>query len=152
MHLESLTSDRRAAIHLLGGWDATSYVQQSHDEAPDAVSGSHDDLARQAGLSGQPRVMGRPGLANTNQCRGLYMLPLEYTMSSDEPEVKTPFSSLKLGPSPHFSSPLCTQAILCNRILCKIDKVEETKDTKCTILHTLGQNMFTVRSCLILAE
>ena len=72
-----------------GGWDATSYVQRSHDEAPASVMGSREEsLQRQAGFSGQPRVVGKPGPNAANQCTGLYMLPLEYTTSSDEPEVR----------------------------------------------------------------
>lgn len=66
----------------------SNYVQRSHDEAPEILLGSgEDDLSRQAGFSGQPGVVGRPGPTASNQCRGLYMLPLEYTISTDEPEV-----------------------------------------------------------------
>lgn len=71
-----------------GGWDATSYVQRSHDEAPESLLGSTDEATyRQAGFSGQPGVVGRPGPTASNQSQGLYMLPLEYTTSSDDAEV-----------------------------------------------------------------
>ena len=71
-----------------GGWDATSYVQKSHDEAPESLLGSSDQSFHRLGaLSGQPGVVGKPGPSTSNQCRGLYMLPLEYTTSSDEPEA-----------------------------------------------------------------
>lgn len=71
-----------------GGWDATSYVQKSHDEAPESLLGSNDEsFYRLGALSGQPGVVGKPGPSTSNQCRGLYMLPLEYTTSSDEAEA-----------------------------------------------------------------
>ena len=86
---EAMTALPRSDLEsATGGWDATSYVQRSHDEAPENLLGSNDEtIHRQAGFSGQPGVVGRPGPATSNQCRGLYMLPLEYTTSSDEPEV-----------------------------------------------------------------
>jgi hypothetical protein len=66
----------------------TSYVQRSHDEPPEFVLGSTDEsMQRQAGLGAQPGVRGRPGPASSDQCKGLYMMPLEYTTSNDEAEV-----------------------------------------------------------------
>ena len=86
---DPLTPVLSAAAFRAGGWDATSYVQRSHDEAPVSVMGSREEsLQRQAGFLGQPRVVGKPGPNAANQCTGLYMLPLEYTTSSDEPEVR----------------------------------------------------------------
>lgn len=71
-----------------GGWDATCYVQQSHDESPVSVLGSRDEnMLRQFGFAGQPGVLGDSGAQCGLQSTGLYMLPLEYTISSDEPEV-----------------------------------------------------------------
>lgn len=51
--------------------------------------GSKDEtLLRQVGFAGQPGVAGAVGPVSANQCTGLYMLPLEYTISNEEPEVK----------------------------------------------------------------
>ena len=63
-------------------------MQKSHDETPVSVLGSKDEtLVRQVGFAGQPGIPGAYGPASANQCTGLYMLPLEYTISNEEPEV-----------------------------------------------------------------
>lgn len=63
-------------------------MKRSYDEAPVSVMGSRDEsLQRQAGFSGQLDSAVRISSNMTGQHTGLYMLPLEYTFSSDEPEA-----------------------------------------------------------------
>ena len=69
-----------------GDWCPTDYVHHI-EEDPVAVMKSHEEAGqRLAGFSAKVYKPRRDGRVPA-QCTGLYMLPLEYTTTSNEPEV-----------------------------------------------------------------
>jgi hypothetical protein len=75
-----------------GGWDPAAYVMRSRDEQPVRVSGSAsmDDGSPTSAITGQALVVRGAKRARNlaPQATGCYILPTEYSSSSEEPVVR----------------------------------------------------------------
>lgn len=76
-----------------GGWEPGEYAVASRDDKPVRVRGSaslDDDCSCSSAITGQPLlVRGQAGAAASQQASGCYMLPMEYSTSSEERVVSS---------------------------------------------------------------
>ncbi len=76
-----------------GGWDPEAYVLSSRDDKPVRVRGSaslDEDASCSSAITGQPLlVRGQNGALASQQASGCYMLPMEFSATTEQSVVGT---------------------------------------------------------------
>ena len=83
----------QARVWDAGGWDPEGYVLSSRDDKPVRVRGSaslDEDSSCSSAITGQPLlVRGQANGTASQQAAGCYMLPMEFSATTEEPVVRT---------------------------------------------------------------
>ena len=94
LHYKAQQANATSKGHRAGNWDPGAYAQSSRDDKPVRVRGSaslDEDSSCSSAITGQPlllRGQGASGLANTQQAAGCYMLPMEFSTTSEQSVVR----------------------------------------------------------------